>query len=56
MILAARLALNFAMAAFSDPVDPNGKFKLKFSSPRFRDTRVNSLLTAVADTLPLGIG
>ena len=55
MILAARLALNFAMAAFSDPVDPNAKFKLKFSSPRVRDTRRN-LLTAVADTLRLGIG
>ena len=35
MILAARLALNFAMAAFSDPVDPNAKFKLKFSSRLF---------------------
>ena len=56
MILAARSALNFAMAAFSDPVDPNAKFKLKFCHPRFRDTRVNSLLTAVADTLRLGIG
>ena len=35
MILTARLALNFAMAAFSDPVDPNAKFKLKFSSRLF---------------------
>ena len=31
----ARLTLNFAMAAFSDPVDPNAKFKLKFSSRLF---------------------
>ena len=32
MISTARLTLTFAMAAFSDPVDPNPKNKRKFSS------------------------
>ena len=49
MILAARLALNFAMAAFSDPVDPNAKFKLKFvACPSIAPRTITSAMGPVA--------